>query len=129
MDIQNQNHLILLKLCHSALEAKIDIFHFYDEWPYDEGKSDIFLKHLYDDLENGIQHTPGSIFTGKVLYDKWRKSEPFRLIQLDKMLLEKCMDTQMLSECRKNIISLDYLNEVDMELAVDACLGDLRRPG
>jgi hypothetical protein len=124
MDIKTRERDILIELCNLALQAKIDVVNFYDKWPYSDIHEDAFLKHLYEDLEDGIQHTPGSLLTGKVLHKEWINLESYGLILLDKTLLEKCTDTQVLLNCRESIlVSFNQLCKINIEAEVEKCIG------
>lgn len=123
MNIKIRERNILIELCDLALRAKIDVVNFYDKWPYSDIHEDTFLQHLYEDLEDGIQHTPSSFFTGKVLHDEWVNLELYQLILLDRKLLEKCSDTQILVNCRKMILdSFKQLSRIDIEAEVGRCI-------
>ena len=60
-------------LCRDALGGKIKLEEFYIRWPKAADTSS-FLRQIYDDIEDGIQHTPGYLLKEGLNHEAWTKS-------------------------------------------------------
>jgi hypothetical protein len=91
-------------LCIRALEGVISLDDFYRAWPCNKDKGS-FCKVLYDDLEDAIQHTPGTWFAGKIDLSKWKQCYEYFVVYLDLLLLKSGENPTKLLEVRKITLS------------------------
>lgn len=103
-------------LCTRALEGTISLDDFYREWP-SGGERDAFSQTLHDDLEDAIQHTPGTWFAGKVDAIKWKQCPEYFVIYLDLQLLRSGEEFSKLLAIRNKVLSAD---KVSVQLVDDA---------
>jgi len=79
---------IILNLIEKALAGNIELKEFYEKWPK-TGEDNAYLRRAYDDLEDGINHTPGLLFSDGVDQAAWCSSFACRKIYLHQQLLNK----------------------------------------
>jgi hypothetical protein len=108
---------IVESLCRRALEGALSLDDFYQEWPCRPEKGS-FWGTLYDDLEDAIQHAPGTWFAGKVDLPKWQDSWEYFVICLDLQLLRSSGDLARLLEIRDEVLTAKRMSLVDMESLV-----------
>lgn len=106
-------------LCTRTLEGTISLDDFYREWPNGDER-DAFSQTLHDDLEDAIQHTPGTWFAGKVDATKWKQCPEYFVIYLDLQLLRSGEDLSKLLAIKNKVLSAD---KVSVSLIDDAIAG------
>jgi hypothetical protein len=124
-------HRALEQLCHRALRGELGLDEFHASWPR-ETLEDPFFQQLFDDVEDGVEHLPGHLFTGRTDFRAWTGSYEYRLILLDRLLLESRQGTEQLMKCRDHIIQSGLLEEIQRGLveeavireSVERCLGE-----
>lgn len=104
-------------LCTRALEGTLNLEDFYREWPGRPEKGS-FLESIYDDIEDGVQHAPGTWIAGKIDLQKWKESWEYLVICLDLQLLRSGKDPDQLLELRNEILSAKRMSLADMQSLV-----------
>ncbi len=95
-----------LAILEKAIEGKLDLKEFYDIWP-SELNDNSFYDSVYENLESGIEHFPGNVFSMKPNYEVWHKMEEYYLLNVDKALITlEIDDTELLLYLREKIIQL-----------------------
>ena len=94
----------LLHLCIKALDGELNADDFYSMWP-DNIEDSKFIAKLYDDIEDGVLHFPGHLFSNKPDYKAWRDSYMYITLYLDKLLLSSELSEEKLLELHDNILS------------------------
>ena len=92
------------RLCSRALEGTLRLEDFYREWPCQAEKGS-FWAVVYYDLEDGVQHTPGTWLAGKVDLPQWKECWEYFVIYLDLQLLRSSKDPVRLLELRQEVLS------------------------
>ena len=90
-------------LCRDTLSGKIQLEEFYVRWP-EAANTKSFLRQVHDDIEDGIQHTPGYLFQEGINHAAWSKSHPFLAVYLDLSLLSLGMAFEDLEQFRQTIL-------------------------
>ena len=100
-------------LCTRALEGTLSLEEFYREWPGhpEEGS---FLGSVFDDLEDGVQHAPGTWLAGNIDLQKWKKSWEYLVICLDLQLLQSGKDPDQLLEVRAEVLAAKRMSLAEM---------------
>ena len=94
---------IILGLCQQALQGKLNLNDFYDQWPKEANNIEL-LSEVYEDLEDSIQHMPGKFFTKEVDLAAWEKSNMYMYLYLDSKLLERTENYDVLYNVRAKIL-------------------------
>ena len=94
---------IIQSLCRDALIGKIQLQEFYARWP-EAANTKSFLRQIHDDIEDGIQHTPGYLFQEGINHAVWSKSYPYLAVYLDLSLLGLGMGFEDLEQFRQTIL-------------------------
>ena len=106
-----------------ALEGTLRLGEFYREWPCRAEKGS-FWEIVYDDLEDGVQHTPGTWLAGKVDLLQWKESWEYLVIYLDLQLLRSSKDPIRLLELRQEVLAAMRMPLANMEAFVARRLED-----
>ena len=86
------------EICNQALKGKLSLETFFKIWP--QGDQDVFLKVVFEDVEDAVEHLPASFITGKVHWDAWQKTDTYMNLLMDNELLKLwTTDPQKLLEC------------------------------
>lgn len=64
---------------------------FETEWPAGRWAGEL-LSAIREDLEDGIEHTPGSFFRGRLRVDLWESSFEYFKIEVDREILAKLIN-------------------------------------
>ena len=91
-------------LCLRVLEGAISREDFYREWPCDREKGS-FWESLYNDLEDAIQHTPGTWFAGKVDLSQWKQCWEYFVVYLDLLLVRSNKNVRRLQQVRQKALA------------------------
>jgi len=76
----------LQDLCRDALGGRINLEEFYTRWP-EAANTSSFLRQIHDDIEDGIQHTPGYFLKEGINQEAWSTSHAYLIVYLDLSLL------------------------------------------
>lgn len=97
---------ILASLLDRAEKGLLQREEFYQLWP-DERSSDPFLEQIFEDLENAIEHMPGSLLSGEVNLSQWRSSGDYRRIVADRQVVTmlNAKSSAVLLEKRRRLLS------------------------
>lgn len=108
----------LTLLCSKALQGSLSLEDFYAEWPDDISDSE-FASLLYEDIEDGVQHYPGHLFTGKPDTKAWESSQMYMSLYLDKQLLLSGAIESTLIKVRQHILQEGKLTpkKIDAQLS------------
>lgn len=121
MQNQKQMSAIIHDLCKRALDGELNLENFYELWP-EEASHNLFLKQIYEDIEDGVQHLPGTWRTGKMLSNEWYKSDMYFTIYLDFLLLDyDVKKTDELIQCRKFILEQRNLSVEMIKDGIKQC--------
>ncbi len=105
------------QLCSKALEGTLRLDDFYRQWPCQPEKGS-FLEAVYKDLEDGVQHTLGTWFAGKIDLPQWRESWEYSIICLDLQLLRSNKDSVQLLTLRQEVLAAKRMSLANMEMFV-----------
>ena len=108
-------------LCKHALEGELKLHDFNKMWPTDANAIP-FLKQIFEDVEDGIEHVPGYFFKRGVDYTSWRASDAYFTILLDLTLLDYDVSAQVLFDCRNEIFKQSLRSGDAIIKSVKACL-------
>jgi hypothetical protein len=113
------------QLCVEALEGEIWLDDFYARRD-SLGSPGAFLEQVLDDIEDGIEHTPGRLLRGGLNRRAWERSREYLLIYLDLCLLDASgsshSDADLLG-CRAAIdASLTRETKESVKAGVERCL-------
>ena len=98
----------VVAVCEAALAGRIGLKEFLRSWPAD-AKASRFLNRVYVDLEDGIEHTPGTWLSKEIDFELWTRSEQYFVIRIDLILLEEApelVDSPVLLDCRQEALGL-----------------------
>lgn len=108
-----------LELLQLALAGSLKFDDLYREWPLPEMEMEGLYPSILEDLSAAVEHTPGSLFTGKVDRKAWVGSLEYNQIYLDFRLLQTRLPLsrveEILSEARER--DLGSPEEIDRFLA------------
>ena len=90
-------------LCRDALAGNIKLEDFYTRWPK-VADTNSFLRQIHDDIEDGIQHTPGHFLKEGINHEAWRKSYSYLAVYLDLSLLSLNAALEELEQHRQTIL-------------------------
>ena len=119
----SQNDIVkrIQEICGKALEANLRLDEFHKKWPAD-ADTNPFFRQVYEDVEDGVEHTPGNFFNRKIDYDSWRKSSMYFTIYLDLNLLRYERSADELLKCRNTVLSQQPKNVKEIESLIEGCL-------
>jgi hypothetical protein len=103
MPYKNESTLQVMSLCSRAVAATLTLDAFYREWPQ-KANTDSFLNIICEDVENGVEHTPGKFPPREVDLEGWNKTWLCFSICLDLALLDLDYHADELINCRKTIL-------------------------
>ncbi len=106
-------------MCLRALEGSISIDEFYNKWPVDLCSSEL-AELIYEDLEDGIQHFPAKILSGKPDDESWKSSDMYRRILIASEILKLNLDESALKGIRHSLLS-------DTNLALDNVAAEAKK--
>ena len=87
------------EICNQALDGKLSIEEFFKIWPQEN--LDAFLKVVFEDVEDAVEHLPSSFITKKIDWHAWKKTDTYKNLLIDNELLTFLgNDVQKLIECR-----------------------------
>lgn len=98
-------------LCEKALEGMLTLNNFQEMWPEKKTPMNPFFRQIYEDIENGIEHTPGFFFKRGTDYKSWHKSDMYFTIYLDFLLLGYDKGADVLLQCHKFVLGQKNLSE------------------
>lgn len=99
-DTQLETIEILLRL---AINGTLSIEQLNIQFPQPDGESED-LRILFEDIENAVQHTPGSWLTKGVNSDVWRTQIEYATIVCDCLLLKKTNNLEEWQEVKIRIL-------------------------
>lgn len=95
------------QICSSALKGKLSLDKFLKIWPQEN--QDIFLKIVYEDIEDAVEHLPSSFITNKIDWNAWKKTDTYKNLLIDHELLAFWInDPERLLECH-NVVAKKQL--------------------
>jgi len=94
----------MVEICDRAANGTISIEEFYERWPKELRNSDL-AQSIYEDLEEGIQHFPAKLLSGKPDYDSWKSSKMYRRIVIDCDVLKNDLSEENLAELRSSLLA------------------------
>jgi hypothetical protein len=100
---QHWRHQIA-ELCDEAANGLLTIEQFYARWPEDLCKQGI-AQLIYEDLEDGVQHFPGKLFSALPDYESWKSSEMYKRIIVDREILKLDQSEDQLIELRHSLLA------------------------
>lgn len=114
---------VVRHICDDALKGDLKLTEFYSLWP--EGANiDSFLEQVYEDIEDLIQHTPASLFGGRIDFARLHNSQAYLTVYLDRILLNHSSPTDKLWECRRIVLNQGGLDKEGVKQLARRCLGD-----
>lgn len=122
-----QPHLAaVLRICECALAGELGLEELHASWPI-EARGKPFYDRVFDDVEDGVEHLPGNLFTGRTNERLWRASHEYRVIYLDCLLLRSHRRMEELEKCRESILRRGLGPETVIEENVRDCLDSVSR--
>ena len=108
------------QMSEQAAKGSITIEEFHRIWP--KAAMDSALGRLiFEDVEDGVEHFPGTLWTGRPDFKSWEKSDARRRIAIDHEILKVEADESRLMKVREALLaerdlSLDNLHARVVEL-------------
>ena len=104
----------LISLCERVLLGELSVTEFFSLWPAEISKTE-FIAELFDDLEEGVEHFPAHILSGKKDSVLWTSSHMAQKIRVDmQLLISGLCDDDMLS-LRSKILADNVKDEGDIK--------------
>lgn len=110
MNREQEINKILQDICKRAIDGELTLKDFNGQWPQD-AKLNPFFQQLYEDIEDGVEHIPGFIFSRSIDYKSWHESETYFILCLDFILLGMDKNADELLECRTSVLEQGILSE------------------
>jgi hypothetical protein len=107
----------IAQMCIQAINGSITIDEFYRLWP-EELHESYLAKLIYEDLEDGIQHFPAKIFSGKPDYESWKSSVMYRRILINSESLKTNLSESEVKDVRHSLLSESKLPLADIPARV-----------
>lgn len=104
-------------ICAQVLSGSMSIEDFYRQWPEELHVSDL-ANHIYEDLEDGIQHFPSKIFSGIPDYKSWESSDTYRRIFIISELLKTSLSESEMMDIRRSLLTEGGLSITDIRSKV-----------
>jgi hypothetical protein len=92
------------QICSEVAEGAMTLEQFHQAWPPGLEESQL-AQAIFDDLEDGVEHFPGTVWTGSPDYDSWRASDMHRRIRIDLEILRVDADESRLTQLRDALIA------------------------
>lgn len=119
METKTDFRKIVLDLCRRALKGNLTADQFYEAWRPEIDAMGSYSE-IYDDLEEGVLHFPGKLFSRKPDYSVWLETDMYKVLYLDELLLASSLDMSKVAEIRKKILQEStYLDIQDIEQCFD----------
>lgn len=113
MNAYNEWKSIVAKICRRALDGSMTIEEFYEQWPNGQEDSE-FARLVYGDIEDGVQHFPAKLISGKPDYELWRSSDIYRRLVIANEVLKLDLDEPGLLEIRSLLLNDNSVPIKDM---------------
>lgn len=112
MNISNAEISLVSGLLKSAIEGKLKMAELKSSWPFKNGSSNA-LDVLYEDLEEGVTHTPGFIISGQIDLQGWEKQYEYAALVCDLLLISIIKTPERWLSLREDVLKSleDYSNE------------------
>lgn len=110
---------IIRQLCDVALTGRIELEEFYESWPPDADDNE-FYRQIFYDLEDLIEHSPGSLKTKEVDTVLMSRFHNYLAVFVDRMLLEYDFPADDMKKTRDHILKQKGLNIENAEKVVNA---------
>lgn len=78
--------LELRSVCQGAISGSIKVEGIPD---FDDRSLTPFEQQVLSDIEDGVEHFPGHLFSGQPDYTEWHRSENFAALRIDVELLDR----------------------------------------
>ena len=109
------------EICNQALEGKLSIEEFFKIWPQED--SDVFLKVVFEDVEDAVEHLPSSFITKKVDWNGWKKTDTYKNLLIDNELLKfSGSDPEELLECHNAAAKKQLMSEAEIKEFIKDCM-------
>ena len=114
------------KLLQSAIDGTLQLETLESEWAKIAAKDEL-PEVLLDDLRDGVQHTPGHLFSGKIDLKTWRGMREHAVLVCDLLLVPFLQDRIEWNNLRVKVIeNLDGYSYEAVEAKVSEILGHLK---
>lgn len=111
------------EICTQVLQGGVSLEKFLKVWPHEN--QDAFLKIVYEDVEDAVEHLPASFITGKVDWKTWVKTDTYKSVYIDNVLLAFWKsDAQRLIECRAITIRKMFTSEIQISGFIKEFMND-----
>jgi hypothetical protein len=112
--MKEKSYKIAQKICRQALKGKLSLEEFFKIWPQEN--QDAFLKIVYEDVEDAVEHLPSSFITKKIDWNAWKKMDTYKNLLIDNELLALWVsDPQKLLECHDIASKKQFTSEVEIK--------------
>lgn len=105
-----EHRATLVALCEKTLQGGVGLEEFIAVWPEAIAQTE-FVRELFDDLEDGIEHFPGHWFSNKKNFKAWEESYMAYKLRVDAQLLASDLSEERMFALRKTIIDKDIKDE------------------
>lgn len=110
MSYINELNSSITDICKKAIDGHLKLYDFYSQWPKEANHIHLF-KQIFEDVDDGIQHTPGYWFKRGINYNAWRASTMYLTLYLDLSLLSLDKNYEDLMRCREHVLKESKLSE------------------
>ena len=112
---------MIKRICDDALKGNLKLRDFHTLWP-EKANDQLVFRQVYEDLEDLIEHTPGSLFSGEIDYDNFYNSQAYLRVFFDRAILEHCDTIYKMERCRNSVLSHQRLSKEAIERCIKTCL-------
>lgn len=95
------------KVIQSAINCELTIENLYHQWE-NSWNENRFLKEVFDNIEDSIEHMPGYFFSKEVNINKWHQTIGFKILNVDLELLNYLNDLSDLQLLKRREDLLSY---------------------
>ena len=112
--IKDENYLDrIIRIANEALKGIISLDDFYLLWPEDFA-GNAFFERVYDDIEALIEHTPGGLWSDKILSEEVLRMQEAKFVKVDLIIIKhikSLTSPDKLIELREKLLKSDLAVE------------------
>ena len=93
----------VLQLVREAAQGRLSAHDFERRWPA-RAETSVFLAGVREDIEDGVYHFPGEVWSGRPAWDRWKESDMLGRLVIDEVLLTSALDDDFLHALRAEML-------------------------
>ena len=118
--MQTSERATLASLCRQAIDGQLALDELWSRVP--QHPVHPVLQVIVDDLEDAVEHVPGR--HGKVDWTAWIRTEPYRTLIVDHLVLQSTADLDRALHIRQAVLETLPATRSDVEAAVQEALAE-----